>query len=449
MSLAANAGPLKSVKTPFLEFFQWLPRGTRLSDTSWAARHRLLIAISWLQVPFLLIVAFETGVEPKHGLAEIGLVVVLLLLQSVSDRRVTKAVLVTLALVTCSALLVHFTHGLIESHFHFFVVLPLISLYRDWRPLAVGLFYVLVHHTTAGVLNPASVFNHPAAITHPFRWALIHAAYVLMLMAVIMAYWRFSESLEGALAREEELRIHAEKEKLRLEAGRLESLVRSKDEFVASVSHELRTPLSAVLGFAQILRDEGQTLTAEERSELTNTIANEANDIAGIVEDLLVAARSDIGVLHVSKVPVDLRANVAQVVEVMTPTSQELIQIGPQRSGLKAIGDPVRVRQIIRNLLSNAIRYGGDKIKVDVAAFEDSAMLAVSDNGPGIPPSEQDRVFEAYQIAHDPGSQPSSVGLGLAVARRLSRLMGGDLTYERTGNISVFELRLPLAEPTS
>ncbi|HUP16613.1 MAG TPA: ATP-binding protein [Acidimicrobiia bacterium] len=171
-----------------------------------------------------------------------------------------------------------------------------------------------------------------------------------------------------------------------------------------------------------------------------------AHDIAGIVEDLLVAARAEIGVLHVTKVPIDLRANVAQVVEVMSPDSQELIHIGLQASGLRAVGDPVRVRQIIRNLLSNAIRYGGDTIMVDVVALEATVLLAVSDNGPGIPPSEHDRIFEAYEIAHDPGSQPSSVGLGLAVARRLARLMGGDLTYERTGNISVFEMQLPGAE---
>jgi signal transduction histidine kinase len=446
MSLAADARPIRSVKSRVTDFLHWLPKGTRLNEASWTARHRLLIVISWIQVPFLALVGLSTGVQQGHLLAEIGLVVVFLLLQPFSPRSVTKAVLVSLALVTSSAVLVHFTNGLIESHFHFFVVLPLISLYRDWRPLAVALFYVLIHHSIAGVIAPESVFNHPAAIANPILWAVIHASYVLMLMAVILAYWRFSENLEGALAREEGLRIHAEEEKLRVETGRLESLVRSKDEFVASVSHELRTPLSAVLGFAQILRDDGHSLTAAERLELTNTIANEANDIAGIVEDLLVAARSEIGALHVTRVPVDLRANVAQVVEVMSPTSQESIQIGLHSPSLRAVGDPVRVRQIIRNLLSNAIRYGGDRIMVDMVALDGTVLLAVSDNGPGIPFSEQDRIFEAYEIAHDPGSQPSSVGLGLAVARRLARLMSGDLTYERTGNISVFELQLPRFE---
>lgn len=446
MQLGVDARPIRSVKSRVTDFLHWLPKGTRLPEATWAARHRFLIVIAWIHVPFLAIVGWNAGMEDNHGIAAIGVVIALLLLQTIDERQVTKAVLTSLALVTCSILLVHITGGLIESHFHFFVVLPLISLYRDWRPLAVGLVYVFVHHMIASLLSPGSVFNHAAAIARPLLWSLIHAAYVLMLMAVILAYWRFSENLEGALAREEGLRVHAEEERLRLETGRLESLVRAKDEFVASVSHELRTPLSAVLGFAQILRDESQSLTVAERQELTNTVANEANDIAGIVEDLLVAARSEIGALHVTQVPVDVRANVAQVVEVMSPTSQEIIQIGPQAANLRAVGDPVRVRQIIRNLLSNAIRYGGDRITVDVVALDGTVLLAVSDNGPGIPRSEQERIFEAYEIAHDPGSQPSSVGLGLAVARRLARLMGGDLIYERTGNISVFELHLPRAE---
>ncbi len=133
MSLAADAEPFRSVKSRVTDFLHWLPKGTRLPEASWTARHRLLIAISWLQVPFLAIVGWNTSVKRSHGAAEIGLVILLLLLQGLSTRRVTKAVIVSLALVTCSALLVHFTAGLIESHFHFFVVLPLISLYRDWR----------------------------------------------------------------------------------------------------------------------------------------------------------------------------------------------------------------------------------------------------------------------------------------------------------------------------
>jgi len=359
------------------------------------------------------------------------------------ESRTSKAVLTSLALVTCSALLVHLTNGLIESHFHFFVVVPLISLYRDWRPLAVGLVYVVAHHSVFGVISPADVFNHPAAISHPIRWALIHGVYVMALTGVIVAYWRFSETLEGALAREEALRRGVEAEKLQLETERLESLVRSKDEFVASVSHELRTPLAAVMGFAEILRDEQVGLSEDERRELSSTIAQEAYDLAGIVEDLLVAARAEIDSVHISQVVVDLGANCAQVIEVLPEPDRIRLTITEPDERVRATADPVRLRQIIRNLITNAIRYGGDIVRIEYTNRDDRAVLIVRDNGDEIPPSQQERIFLPYFSAHDPGSQPSSVGLGLTVSRQLADMMGGHLVYTHDGRWSVFELELP------
>jgi len=372
-----------------------------------------------------------------------AVVLVLMAGVKVVGTRTSKAVLTSLALVTCSGLLVHFTNGLIESHFHFFVAVPLISLYRDWRPLAVGLGFVVIHHSVAGVLSPSDVFNHPAALAHPIRWALVHGVYVMALTAVIIAYWRFSESLEGALAREEELRRGVEEEKLQMETERLEHLVRSKDEFVASVSHELRTPLAAVMGFAQILRDDNSDLSDDERHELTSTIAQEAYDLAGIVEDLLVAARAEINSVHISQVVVDVGANCAQVVEVLTDTDKCRINISKSEQRVKAIADPVRLRQIIRNLITNAIRYGGDQVIIEYETRGERVFLSVRDNGTEIPDSQRERIFLPYSSAHDAGTQPSSVGLGLTVSRQLAEMMNGHLAYSHDGHWSVFNLDLP------
>jgi hypothetical protein len=152
-----------------------------------------LVIVVWANIPLLLVIGLSASIEPVHLVWEIGIVAVLLAATSAVQSRTSKAILTSLALVTCSGLLVHFTDGLIESHFHFFIAIPLISLYRDWRPLAVGLGYVVVHHSIAGVLVPEDVFNHPAAIAHPIRWALIHGVYVLALTAVIIVYWRVSK----------------------------------------------------------------------------------------------------------------------------------------------------------------------------------------------------------------------------------------------------------------
>src|SRR3970282_2154692 len=176
----------RSVTGRINTFWQWLPKGTRLPDSSWNTRHRLLLAVTWANVPFLAVIALRGGVEADHLALELAIVLVLIAGSHAVETQASKAVLISLALVSCSGLLVHFTDGLIESLFQFFVVIPLVSLYRDWRPLAVGLAFVITHHSVAGVLAPESVFNHPAALAHPVRWALVHGVYVLALTAVII-----------------------------------------------------------------------------------------------------------------------------------------------------------------------------------------------------------------------------------------------------------------------
>ncbi|NQV06629.1 GAF domain-containing protein [bacterium] len=223
----------------------------------------------------------------------------------------------------------------------------------------------------------------------------------------------------------------------------LEALVRSKDELIASISHELRTPLAAVVGFAQILKDEASGLSAEERAEMIGLIAEEGFDLANIVDDLLAAAKTESGTLTAVQVPVDLRAQAAQVLEVWS--QQEADHIELVGSSIRAVADPARVRQILRNLISNALKYGGDRIRINVSSDDTTARVQVCDNGPGIPENDRQHIFEAFQGANrDPGLT-SSLGLGLTISLQLARLMDGDLTYRYQVEESIFELTLPVA----
>ena len=113
-----------------------------------------------------------------------------------------------------------------------------------------------------------------------------------------------------------------------------------------------------------------------------------------------------------------------------------------------ATADPTRVRQIVRNLLTNALRYGGPVIWVSAGSEGDKAFIRVHDNGPGIPPDRQNQIFEPYESVHESIGTPGSVGLGLTISRKLARLMGGDLTY-RIADGSLFELTLELAPEVS
>ena len=225
---------------------------------------------------------------------------------------------------------------------------------------------------------------------------------------------------------------------------RLADLLASKDELIASVSHELRTPLTAVVGYAQILNDEASPLSPAERKGMIESIASQGTDLTNIIEDLLVEARADMGTLTVARVSVDLRAQTAQVLETLEyDTNKSRIELtGPS---VQARADPARVRQIVRNLITNALRYGGDRIRTSVDNGGPSVRLIVSDNGPGVPPEQQELVFDPYHRAHTRKGLTASVGLGLTVSRKLARLMDGDLTYRRENGETIFQLDLPKA----
>lgn len=228
------------------------------------------------------------------------------------------------------------------------------------------------------------------------------------------------------------------------ELEHLRDLTQAKDRFLASVSHELRTPLTGVLGFAELLRDNDSHVPPAERQQMLRAVAEQALDLGHIIEDLLVGARAELDQLTITKVPVLPRAQVAQVIEAYGPEVGARVKvIDALPTDLRAMGDPGRVRQILRNLINNACRYGGPRIEVMIDAVDNTIRLEVADNGPPIPPDLQQRIFEPYQRAHPGGSQPDSVGIGLSIARTLARLMGGDVTYARRTSWNVFELSLP------
>jgi PAS domain S-box-containing protein len=222
--------------------------------------------------------------------------------------------------------------------------------------------------------------------------------------------------------------------------ARLEALVESKDAFVASVSHELRTPLTVVTGLAHELSQRWMTLSDEEMSEFTTMLVGQSEDMSDLIEDLLVAARSNIGNVAVRIVPVEVGAEVAGVLAGFEAQTDRTI--GAEVPEVTISADPSRLRQILRNLVSNAIRYGGSNVVVEGFVSSGLFVLEVKDDGDPIPEADRDRIFEAYERAHDTSGRPGSVGLGLAVSRTLAELMRGSLTYRHDG-WSVFRLELP------
>ncbi len=224
--------------------------------------------------------------------------------------------------------------------------------------------------------------------------------------------------------------------------SQLEQLVRSKDEFIASISHELRTPLTVVAGMAHELQDQWDQFESDEIEELISLMVDQSDDMRNLIEDLLVAARADIGKVSVHMVPVDVPQAIDALLSALPPRNGAVIN--SDLHPVTAVADPTRVRQIVRNLLTNALRYGGPVIWVSAGVDDGRAFIRVHDNGPGIPPDRQDQIFEPYESVHQAVGMPGSVGLGLTISRKLARLMSGDLTY-RIADGSLFELSLELA----
>ncbi len=223
---------------------------------------------------------------------------------------------------------------------------------------------------------------------------------------------------------------------------RMTELIRSKDEFLAAVSHELRTPLTTVYGAAESLQEQWGDLEDAVKRELIDLIAVESRDLAHLIEDLLVAARADIGTIVVRRMPIEIGAEVEMVLEAIA--LERGVVIDSSRVDGWANADPLRFRQIVRNLVVNAIRYGGDLLRIESKTTLAGAFLYLWDNGEGIPEDRREAVFEPYKRAHNAAGLPGSVGLGLSISRQLAQLMGGDLTYEYQSGWSVFTLRLPL-----
>ena len=185
----------------------------RLPDALWEARHAWMLRILYLHVPALLAVAVAFDYSLGHAVQEAALVLVLALTAKHVSSRCGRALLVTAALLSCSALLVHFTGGLIEAHFHFFVAVSLLAFYENRSVYALAVAYVLVHHGILGtqLAQSAPVFDHPGYPgVSAWTWAIVHAGFILLAGLANMLLARMNERSREAATEEADRRARAE-----------------------------------------------------------------------------------------------------------------------------------------------------------------------------------------------------------------------------------------------
>jgi signal transduction histidine kinase len=219
-----------------------------------------------------------------------------------------------------------------------------------------------------------------------------------------------------------------------------------KNDFVAMVSHELRTPLTSIAGFADTLVNGWSELPASEVDEFLNIINRQAIYLGDLVEDVLVIPRLEANRLRLDPELFDLGDLIEDVAEMVFPNGGRKTSLVSLPDGVRVFADRRRVQQIVRNLMENARKYGGDQIMIEGFVMGDQYMIIISDNGPGVPDEATKKVFENFeQISKGDARESSGIGLGLPIARRLARAMGGDVWYERrfpTGARFVYSLPL-------
>jgi signal transduction histidine kinase len=259
------------------------------------------------------------------------------------------------------------------------------------------------------------------------------AGFLLALLApalAVFAYWRIARRQLDTAKVEMDSKLKAERR-----------VIQAKDEFISNISHELRTPLTSIYGFSEVLIEQG-LIDPEEAHTLISVINAESAELNRMVEDLLTIARDDAGEIAYNITEFAISEEIETVVR---PLERAGLAVELACPPLLVNADQLRVRQILRNLLSNAQKWGGDNVYVTCHRSAGSAVITVADNGKGVPPEVEHRLFDRYIHEGDLALTIGTVGMGLAVVKILATGMGGDIRYERDDGWTRFVLSIPIA----
>ena len=280
---------------------------------------------------------------------------------------------------------------------------------------------------------------------------LMGAFFSVAAMGALAFAYRYFHNQERRRIEDRRLRFYVgEIEKAKREADRANM---SKSEFLANMSHEIRTPMNGIIGMVDLL---SRTRLTEEQREYSDIIKISATSLLTIINDILDFIKIEAGKMIIEEAPFDLQATAAECLRLLSARAEErsnelLFEYQPGLP-IQVIGDMIRVRQLIINLVSNAVKFtqnGTIRVKITgkpVDSGGTSFRIDVMDTGIGIDPQKQSRIFEKFEQA-DTGTTRrfGGTGLGLAICKRLTALMGGDLTCQSEVAVgSTFTIRLTL-----
>jgi signal transduction histidine kinase len=235
-------------------------------------------------------------------------------------------------------------------------------------------------------------------------------------------------------------------------ADELRRLSTLRADFVSLVSHELRSPMAAVIGASRTLHERWRELRVEQREAFLDLIADETGRLADLIGDVLDTSRIEAGTFTYSFEAIDFAELVRETLAAAQVAQDEVTLRAEVAGALPLVrGDAVRLRQVVGNLLDNAVKYSpaDSVVSVAVGVAGDDILLTVADRGQGISPEHHGLIFEKFGRTKIGGAKPGT-GLGLFIARSIAEAHGGSLEVSsEPGRGATFALRLPVAVATS
>jgi two-component system, sensor histidine kinase and response regulator len=326
-----------------------------------------------------------------------------------------------------SSLLIHLSGGRIETHFHIFGSLAFLAFYRDWRVFIPATIVVGLDHFLRGMFWPQSVFG-VLTVSH-WRW-VEHAAWVFFEdFFLILSCLRSTKEMEETAAKQADL------EMLSIQA---EAASKAKSEFLANMSHEIRTPMNGIIGMTEVLMD---TTLSPGQTECLNMVKSSADNLMQVINDILDFSKIEAGKLELDPISFSLRDTLNETLKPLALLADQkklelACEVRPDVPE-NIVGDPTRLRQIVLNLVGNALKFteeGEILVRAEIESRGENSVLihfSVRDTGIGIPKQKQESIFESFtQVDGSMTRQYGGTGLGLTIASRLTQMMGGRISVE-------------------